>query len=112
MALDTAILDSDLAAIHADLPETATIGNEIVAVNRVSLSSRDMARQTAEVLTNLRVSLSVAATALSDAAVSVPSEGDTLTYDSTVMRVLAVEHSPEGQDVRLHLGDKYTAGGR
>jgi len=28
------------------------------------------------------------------------------------MRVLAVEHSPEGQDVRLHLGDKYTAGGR
>jgi len=112
MALNAAILDSGLAAIHADLPETATIGGSSVAVNRVSLSSHDMARQSAEVLTNHRVSLSVAATALSNAAVSVPSEGDTLTYNATVLRVLAVEHSAEGQDVRLHLGDRYTAGMR
>jgi len=105
-------MDTTLTAIHADLTETATIGGESLVVNRVSLSSHERARQTAEVLTNLRVSISVQASALVTAGVSVPSDGDTLTYDSTVRRVLAVDHSPEGQDVRLHLGDKYTAGGR
>ena len=112
MALDTSTIDSDLAAIHADLPETATISTEIITVNRVSLSSRDMARQSAEVLTNLRVSLSVQVTAITDAGVSLPSEGNLITYSGDVLRVLAVEHSPDGQDVRLHLGDKYTAGMR
>jgi len=109
MVLSLAQLDTDLGNIHADLPEDMDfpVGGATYTVNRVSMSMINWEQRKRETVQKTLVIVSLQISDFIDPAV-VPAINDLVTYDSATMLVLDTGESPEGQELRLFLGDQYS----
>lgn len=104
MAISTTALAADHAAILADLPETMAHGVDTdITCNRVSMQARELAIQDRDFVATYRFTLS----ALASDFTATPVENDTVTYESTTWTVLRTDESPDGVDLRIHVGDEY-----
>jgi hypothetical protein len=110
MVFSLAQSDLDLAAIHADMPEAMThpVGGTLYSVNRVSMSMINWEQRRREVTEKTRVVISLQISAVVGPAVA-PAVNDLLTYDGETMLVLDTGESPEGQELRIFLGDQYAS---
>ena len=103
MAINTAQLDADLGAILADLPESVTIGVTVYQCNRCSMTKADYETRKRETVANTTQILAVQISDLS----ALPAVNHTVTYESTVYRILELAESPDGLELRLFLGGRY-----
>lgn len=104
MALSTTQLNADLAAMLADLTESATIGGTAYECNRVSLSRIEWEQRSREVMEATKVVLSFQESDFT----TQPAVNSVVTYGGEVLRVLDKSESPDGLDLRLYLGARYS----
>lgn len=104
MVMSHAQLSADHAAIIADLPETAIIGGTAYACNRVTMRFQELQARNRDFVDGYKFSLSFV---YDDVSGFVPEPGDLITYNGTEYRVLSLDVSPDFEDLRIHLEDKY-----
>lgn len=103
MVMSHSLLSADHAAIIADLPEIATIDSVDYTCNRVSMRTQDLQARNRDFVDGYQFSLSF----VYDDFSTIPVVGDLITYNGVEYRVLATDISPDYEDLRVHLGNKY-----
>ena len=108
MALSLTQMNADYAAILGDTHEAAATADfgvdSAVPCNKVSMLARDMAHRGEGFQSAYRFSLAFQASDFTTA----PVDGDELTYDGTVWRVIGTDGSPDAVELRTHLADRYS----
>ena len=103
MVMSHSLLSADHAAIIADLPETATIAGVDYTCSRVSMRIQGLQARNRDFVDGYQFSLSF----VYDDFTTTPTVGDLVTYTGVDYRVLAIDISPDYEDLRVHLGNKY-----
>ena len=106
MVISTDALNETHGFLIADMPDTATVGGEVITCNRSNrLAQKEGRRQ--DIIDGFMFTLIFQVSALADAGVSAPVPGNTITYRSTVYRVLDTDESPELLELRTIMGSRY-----
>jgi hypothetical protein len=90
-------------SLLAEDAETATFSSTNYTCNRVSMRRVDLEERLADYISEYEFTLAFQYSDFTTA----PTRGDLITYNSVVYRVLSTELSPDGADLRCHMGAKY-----
>jgi hypothetical protein len=112
MAFSQSALDADLAALHADVPDSFLFTEEdedegTYACNRISPKREVLESRLRDKISDYQLTLGVRHVLFETKA---PVEGEKLTYDGRIYRILMVDADPVyGVDLHLDLGSEYTS---
>lgn len=107
MALDQDLLDEDFQAILADLEDKATFSAVEFTVNRTMIS-REFLNLERGSITDYVFTLIFRFRDFAEKETAEPIQGNTITFEGVVYRILSTDKSPDGIGFRTHMGAKFT----